>query len=209
MPEAARQAELEHLAAYQSGDDDLYGRFGDGLQEHLAALETTIAASAVTGLTDLDHALKMRPGNAGQRRGRGKAAAADVGWLYAVARACTDTLAGDRDKALVLTGFHYASRSQDPAGLLGGDVALRPRGLVVSVLTGRTRHRTGCEDPLPAGPGDLPGTRLDRPQPPHRPRLHRPPQGRRRARARAAGHGRAAVPSRHGREGRDGPGTAT
>lgn len=39
-----------------------------------------------------------------------------------------------------LTGFHYASRAQDPAGLLAGDVALTPRGLVVSVLTGKTRH---------------------------------------------------------------------
>ncbi|WP_331763983.1 tyrosine-type recombinase/integrase [Streptomyces anthocyanicus] len=58
-----------------------------------------------------------------------------------MARACPDTLAGSRDKALVLTGFHYASRAQDPAGLLAGDVALTPRGLVVSVLTGKTKHR--------------------------------------------------------------------
>ncbi|MGW1872535.1 hypothetical protein [Streptomyces sp. NPDC001975] len=55
-------------------------------------------------------------------------------------RACPDTLAGDRDKALILTGFHYASRSQVPAGLLSGDVALVSRGLVVSVLTGKTKH---------------------------------------------------------------------
>ncbi|MEW1551823.1 hypothetical protein [Streptomyces tsukubensis] len=49
-------------------------------------------------------------------------------------------MTGDRDKALVLTGFHYASRSQDPAGLLAGDVTAHPRGLVVSVLTGKTKH---------------------------------------------------------------------
>ncbi|MDQ0390136.1 integrase [Streptomyces sp. DSM 42143] len=77
---------------------------------------------------------------AGERRGRGQAVAAEVPDLYRVARACPDTLAGARDKALVLTGFHYASRAQDPAGLLAGDVALTPRGLVVSVLTGKTRH---------------------------------------------------------------------
>ncbi|MGC9441954.1 integrase [Streptomyces sp. WG5] len=77
---------------------------------------------------------------AGERRGRGQAAAAEVPDLYRVARACPDTLAGARDKALVLTGFHYASRAQDPAGLLAGDVALTPRGLVVSVLTGKTKH---------------------------------------------------------------------
>ncbi|WP_406368223.1 tyrosine-type recombinase/integrase [Streptomyces sp. NBC_00647] len=77
---------------------------------------------------------------AGERRGRGQAAAAGVPDLYRVVRACPDTLAGARDKALVLTGFHYASRAQDPASLLAGDVALTPRGLVVSVLTGKTKH---------------------------------------------------------------------
>lgn len=76
----------------------------------------------------------------GERRGRGQAAAAEVPDLYRVARACPDTLAGARDKALILTGFHYASRAQDPAGLLAGDVALTPRGMVVSVLTGKTKH---------------------------------------------------------------------
>lgn len=77
---------------------------------------------------------------AGERRGRGKAKAAEVPGLYRVVRACPDTLAGARDKALILTGFHYASRAQDPAGLLSGDVALTERGLIVSVLTGKTKH---------------------------------------------------------------------
>ncbi|MFC7841928.1 tyrosine-type recombinase/integrase [Streptomyces sp. NPDC057382] len=77
---------------------------------------------------------------AGERRGRGQAAAAEVPDLYRVVRACPDTLAGARDKALILTGFHYASRAQDPAGLLVGDIALTSHGLVVSVLTGKTKH---------------------------------------------------------------------
>ncbi|MFI5635505.1 integrase [Streptomyces sp. NPDC051664] len=77
---------------------------------------------------------------AGERRGRGQAVGADVDGLYAIARSCPDTLTGARDKALVLTGFHYASRSQDPAGLLTGDVTLHPRGLVIAVLTGKTKH---------------------------------------------------------------------
>ncbi|MEV5598948.1 integrase [Streptomyces sp. NPDC052496] len=76
----------------------------------------------------------------GERRGRGQAVGADLDGLRAIARACPDTLTGDRDKALTLTGFHYASRSQDPAGLLTGDVTLHPRGLVVAVLTGKTKH---------------------------------------------------------------------
>lgn len=32
------------------------------------------------------------------------------------------------------TGFHYALRSQDPAGLLTGGITLHPRGLVIAVL---------------------------------------------------------------------------
>ncbi|MER5514958.1 integrase [Streptomyces sp. NPDC002763] len=85
------------------------------------------------------------------RPGAGQAAAAEVADLYRVVRACPDTLAGDRDKALILTSFHYASRSQVPAGLLSGDVALVSRGLVVSVLTGKTKHsardaKINCQD---------------------------------------------------------------
>ncbi|GCD99688.1 hypothetical protein [Embleya hyalina] len=63
-----------------------------------------------------------------------------MGGLYTVVRACPDTLTGHRDRALILTGLHYASRAQDPAGLLARDVALHPRGLVVSILTGKTTH---------------------------------------------------------------------
>ncbi|MCQ8772066.1 integrase [Streptomyces telluris] len=76
----------------------------------------------------------------GERRGRGKAAGANVEGLHVIAQSCPDTLAGERYKALVLTGFHYASRSQDPAGLLAADVTAHPRGLVVAVLTGKTKH---------------------------------------------------------------------
>lgn len=60
---AAHQAELEHLAADTTGDDDLFGRLGDHLDDHLVGLETTVEAAAITGLTDLDLVLKMRPGN--------------------------------------------------------------------------------------------------------------------------------------------------
>lgn len=77
---------------------------------------------------------------AGERRSCGQAVGGDIDGLRAIARACPDTLAGDRDKALTLTGFHYASRSQDPAGLLTGDVTLHPRGLVIAVPAGKTKH---------------------------------------------------------------------
>ncbi|MEU9529648.1 MULTISPECIES: hypothetical protein [Streptomyces] len=48
---------------------------------------------------------------AGERRGRGQAVGGDIDGLRAIARACPDTLTGDRDKALTLTGFHYASHA--------------------------------------------------------------------------------------------------
>ncbi|MGY5127394.1 tyrosine-type recombinase/integrase [Streptomyces nigrescens] len=76
----------------------------------------------------------------GERRGRGQAVAADVEGLHAIADACDDSLTGRRDLALILTGFNYASRASEPAGLRNGDVTVHPRGLVVSVLTGKTKH---------------------------------------------------------------------
>ncbi|MGW6695564.1 tyrosine-type recombinase/integrase [Rhodococcus sp. NPDC054953] len=74
----------------------------------------------------------------GERRGRGQAPAADIDGLRRIAAACPNTLAGLRDKALVLDSFHFAARASEPAGLLLGDVALHPRGMRVSVLTGKT-----------------------------------------------------------------------
>ncbi|MFD3719885.1 integrase [Streptomyces sp. NPDC058674] len=107
-----------------------------GLRRRGVAVSGDDQAAARKALAGLEVKLLQ----AGERRGRGQAVGADIDGLRALARACPDTLAGDRDKALVLTGFHYASRSQDPAGLLTSDVTLHPRGLVVAVLTGKTKH---------------------------------------------------------------------
>ncbi|MGA4803571.1 integrase [Streptomyces lavendulocolor] len=107
-----------------------------GLRQRGVQVSGDDQAAARTALEGL--AVKLL--QAGERRGRGQAVGADIEGLHAIVRACPDTLAGDRDKALVLTGFHYASRSQDPAGLLAGDVTLHPRGLVIAVLTGKTKH---------------------------------------------------------------------
>ncbi|QIK04779.1 hypothetical protein G7Z12_00540 [Streptomyces sp. ID38640] len=63
----------------------------------------------------------------------------------------------------MLTGFHYASRSQDPARLLSGDVTLHPRGLVVAVLTGKTKHSVrNAKIRYARRRGDLPSAGLDR-----------------------------------------------
>ncbi|CAM5593605.1 integrase [Streptomyces abikoensis] len=100
---------------------------------HVSADDQAAARKALAGL-------EVQLLKDGERRGRGKAVAGDIDGLYAIARSCPDTLTGARDKSLVLGGFHYASRASEPAGLLTGDVALRPRGLIVSVLTGKTKH---------------------------------------------------------------------
>lgn len=114
---------------------------------HLAAAVVGLRRRGVTVSRDGQAAaraalegLAVKLLQAGERRGRGQAVGGDLDGLRALARACPDTLTGARDKALVLTGFHYASRSQDPAGLLAGDVTVHPRGLVVAVLTGKTKH---------------------------------------------------------------------
>ncbi|WP_406300086.1 integrase [Embleya sp. NBC_00888] len=107
-----------------------------GLRErgvHVARDDQAEARRAMDGLT-------VRLLQEGERRGRGQAKAVAAGDLYTVVRACPDTLAGHRDRAPILTGLHYASRAQDPAGLLARDVALHPRDLVVTILTGKTKY---------------------------------------------------------------------
>ncbi|MGW2689615.1 replicative DNA helicase [Streptomyces sp. NPDC001414] len=58
----AVQTELDFLAAGGESDKH-FGRFGDRLDDHMRGLETVTEAAAVTGISDLDQALKMLPGN--------------------------------------------------------------------------------------------------------------------------------------------------
>ncbi|NJQ04304.1 tyrosine-type recombinase/integrase [Streptomyces lonarensis] len=74
----------------------------------------------------------------GERRGRGQAPAAHLDGIRQVAVACPDSLAGLRDRALVLLSFHVAARASEPAGLLAADVVAHERGLRVSVVVGKT-----------------------------------------------------------------------
>lgn len=128
------------------------GRTGSRGYAHASA--STHLAAVVSGLRDQgvpvsrDDAAAARKAldgvhvkllQGGERRGRGQAAPADTDGLAAAAVACPDTLTGRRDKALVLTSFHYAARASEPAGLDLGDFTLHPRGLIVSVVTGKTR----------------------------------------------------------------------
>ena len=107
-----------------------------GLRQRGQAVSKDAFAEARTALDGI--AVKLL--KTGERRGRGKAVAADIDGLHLIARSCPPDLTGLRDKALVLVGFNFASRASEPAGLLTGDVTLHPRGMVVSVLTGKTRY---------------------------------------------------------------------
>lgn len=106
-----------------------------GLRERGQAISKDDAAEARTALDGLAVQLLK----AGERRGRGKAPAADLDGLHAIAAACDDTLTGRRDLALILMGFHFASRASEPAGLLAADVTEHRQGLRVAVLTGKTK----------------------------------------------------------------------
>lgn len=76
----------------------------------------------------------------GERRGRGQAPAADLDNLHRITEACDDTPTGRRDRALILTGFHFASRASEVAGLLLADVTAHSRGMKVAVVTGKTER---------------------------------------------------------------------
>jgi len=73
----AVQGELDVLTSGDGDDDPHFSRLGDDLDDHLMSLETVVEAAAVTGLKDVDHVLKMLPGNlivVAGRPGMGKSA---------------------------------------------------------------------------------------------------------------------------------------
>lgn len=75
-------------------------------------------------------------------RGRGQAAALVLDDLRKMSAACPDTVAGLRDRALILMAFAIAGRRTEVAGLMAADIAEDPNGLVVDVRVSKTRPRT-------------------------------------------------------------------
>lgn len=75
-------------------------------------------------------------------RGRGQAAPLLLPDLRKMSAACPDTLAGIRDRALVLLAFAIAGRRSEVAGLTVRDVVEAPEGLVVDVRVSKTKPRT-------------------------------------------------------------------
>lgn len=107
-----------------------------GLREQGHAVSRDDAAAAREALGGLTVKLIK----AGERRGRGKAPAADVDSLRRIATSLPNTLTGARDKSLILLAFNFAARASEPAGLLLGDVTLEEGyGLRVAVLSAKTK----------------------------------------------------------------------
>lgn len=75
-------------------------------------------------------------------RGRGQAQPLVLDDLRTMSAACPDTVAGLRDRALILIAFAIAGRRAEVAGLMAADITENPKGLVVDVRVSKTRPRT-------------------------------------------------------------------
>jgi integrase len=104
-----------------------------GLRQLHAHLEPRAALAARQAL----NGYRRRLAEAGVTRGRGQARPITVPELRTVSLNCPDTLAGLRDRALLLLGFAIASRCSDLANLLVADIAPDPNGLCVTVRFGK------------------------------------------------------------------------
>ncbi len=98
---------------------------------------------------------RRRLAEAGEQRGRSKAAVMTVQNPRAMSAACPDTLSGLRDRALVLLSFSIAGRRSEVAGLLVSDIVQADEGLVVTIRFGKTGGRTVAV-PYGSHPGTCP-----------------------------------------------------
>ena len=105
-----------------------------GLRHHRAHLEPGAERAARHALGGYKHRLA----EAGISRGRGKAHPITLADLHSVSVSCPDTLAGRRERAMVLLGFGIAARCSDLANLLATDITADHRGLIVTVRHGKS-----------------------------------------------------------------------
>lgn len=75
------------------------------------------------------------------KRGRGQSAPLLLEDLRKACAACPDTLAGLRDRALLLLAFSIAGRRSEVAGLRARDIVEDAGGLVVTVRVSKTKER--------------------------------------------------------------------
>jgi integrase len=125
-----------------------------GLRLHHVHVEPETSRAAWQALKGY----RQRLAKAGTTLGRGKATMVTLPDLRAMSRACPETLAGLRDRAMLLIGFPIAARCSDLANLLATDITqLDDRGLEVTVRHGKStgemaipRRDNAATDPLRA-----------------------------------------------------------
>lgn len=108
------------------------------LREH----GVTVGAGATTQANQTVNAYQRRLAGEGQRRGRGPAPAVSVKQLRAICAELPPTLAGHRDRAILLLGFSLAARRDELAHLNVADIADDTHGLLVTVRAAKTGPRT-------------------------------------------------------------------
>lgn len=101
----------------------------------------TVPEDATTRARELLDALRRELNVRGEQRGRGKADPITVPMLRRMSAALPDTLAGVRDRAILLIGFGAAARRSETAALLARDVEVQDQGLIVHVRYSKTKPR--------------------------------------------------------------------
>ncbi|MGM0723989.1 MAG: tyrosine-type recombinase/integrase [Actinomycetota bacterium] len=102
----------------------------------------TVPAGAATPANEAIKAYERRLAHTGARRGRGPAPALTVQHLRAICAELPTTLAGTRDRAVLLLGFATAARRDELAHLHVTDIADDPHGLVITIRHSKTGTRT-------------------------------------------------------------------
>lgn len=105
-----------------------------GLRSHHVRIDPAASRAAAAAL----EGYRRRLAETGESRGRGQAHAVDLPAVLAMSQACPESVAGIRDRAVLLLGFFAATRASDQANLLLGDVVVEQTGLVVTVRHGKT-----------------------------------------------------------------------
>lgn len=108
----------------------------------LRARGTALSPAIATKANDAVKAYERRLASDGTRTGRGKATAVTVKQLRAICDELPHTLAGLRDRAILLLGFCLAARRDELAHLAVTDIHDDPNGLVIDVRYSKTSQRT-------------------------------------------------------------------
>lgn len=87
---------------------------------------------------DAADAVERRLAETNEKRGRGQAKALLVDDVVHICETLPDTLAGHRDRALLLVGFAIGARRDELARLQVDDLTVEDRGLLVHVRTSKT-----------------------------------------------------------------------